>query len=107
MTKAPEAPGYVVVFVSQRSDGDNGYGEMAARMVELVESYGGYLGAKSVRDAQGLGITVSYWRNLDDIARWKADAEHQAAQHLGFEKWYEHFRLTVAKVERDEAWMRF
>lgn len=106
MTEPQEAPGYVVVFVSQRSDGDNGYGEMAARMVALVESYGGYLGAESVRAADGLGITVSYWQSLDDIAKWKADAEHQAAQRYGFEKWYERFRLTVAKVEKDATWRR-
>lgn len=106
MSAATESPGYVVVFVSQRCAGDDGYGEMAERMVALVETYGGYLGAESVRSEDGLGITVSYWQSLDAIAKWKADAEHWAAQRLGMEKWYEHFRLTVAKVEKDVTWKR-
>ena len=102
----PDAPNYVVVFVSQRTEGDNGYGAMAERMVASVEKFSGYLGAQSVRDASGLGITVSYWQSLDDIARWKADAEHQQAQRLGKEQWYEHFRLTVARIEKDMRWNR-
>ncbi|CAA6604819.1 conserved hypothetical protein [Rhodospirillaceae bacterium LM-1] len=101
-----DGPNYVVVFISQRAEGDNGYGTMAERMVESVEKFDGYLGAESVRDASGFGITVSYWQGLDDISRWKADAEHQAAQRLGREKWYEHFRLTVAKVEKDMYWKK-
>ncbi|MFA6019390.1 MAG: antibiotic biosynthesis monooxygenase [Rhodospirillales bacterium] len=99
-----ESPNYVVVFISQRTAGDNGYGAMAERMVASVEKFNGYLGAESVRDASGLGITVSYWRSLDDIARWKADAEHQQAQRLGKTDWYQHFRLTVARVEKDVRW---
>lgn len=101
-----ESPNYVVVFISQRAEGDKGYGEMAERMVAGVEKFNGYLGSESVRDAQGLGITVSYWQCLDDIARWKADAEHQQAQRLGKTDWYQHFRLTVARVEKDARWVK-
>lgn len=101
-----ETPAYVAIFISQRSEGDNGYGAMAERMVAGVAKFNGYLGAESVRDATGLGITVSYWRSLDDIARWKADAEHQQAQRLGKSDWYQHFRLTVARVEKDMYWKK-
>lgn len=101
-----EPPNYVVVFISQRAEGDKGYGAMAERMVASVEKFNGYLGSESVRDATGLGITVSYWQSLDDIARWKADAEHQQAQRLGKSDWYQHFRLTVARVEKDIRWVK-
>ena len=101
-----ERPNYVVVFISQRAEGDKGYGAMAERMVESVAKFNGYLGSESARDETGLGITVSYWQGLDDISRWKADAEHQTAQRLGREQWYEHFRLTVAKVEKDMYWKK-
>jgi heme-degrading monooxygenase HmoA len=61
------------------------------------------LGVESARDAAGFGITVSYWRDEDSIARWKAVAAHLAAQTLGRERWYAHYELRVAKVERAYA----
>ena len=36
----------------------------------------------------------------DNIAAWKANAEHREAQRLGHQVWYEHFELRIAKVER-------
>ena len=54
----PEPPYYAVIFSSHRTDGDNGYAEMAERMVELAAKQPGYLGIESARE--NLGITVSY-----------------------------------------------
>ena len=56
----PRPPYWAVIFSSLRRDGDNGYAEMADRMVRLAEVQPGFLGAESSRDAQGFGITVSY-----------------------------------------------
>lgn len=95
----PAPPYYAVIFTSLRTDGDNGYGAMAARMVELAAQQPGFLGAESARE--GLGITVSYWADLQSIAAWKQNAEHLEAQRLGREQWYAGFRLRIARVERD------
>lgn len=99
----PEPPYYAVVFSSQRTEGDQGYGEMADRMVALASQQVGFLGAESARDAAGFGITVSYWANEEAIQRWKANLEHLAAQEQGRARWYEHFKVRVAKVERAYA----
>ncbi len=96
----PEPPYYAAIFTSQRREGDNGYGEMADRMMELASQQPGYLGAESARDALGLGITVSYWISLEAIKQWKANSEHQDAQREGKRSWYSHFELRVSKVER-------
>jgi heme-degrading monooxygenase HmoA len=101
-------PYYAVIFSSQRSQinraegaaGDDGYGAMGDRMVELAAQQPGYLGVESVRGVDGFGITVSYWESESAIRNWKAQTEHLEAQRLGREKWYEHFELRVAKVER-------
>ena len=98
--KTPEAPYYAVIFTSQRTAVDDAYGAMADRMVELASRQPGFLGVESVRDASGLGITVSYWASLEDIAAWKAHGEHRVAQASGRKKWYSHFELRVARVER-------
>lgn len=95
----PEPPYYAVIFTSLRTPGDDGYGDMADRMVALAAEQPGYLGVESARGDDGLGITVSYWRSLEDIAAWKAHVEHREAQRLGHQKWYAQFELRVAKVE--------
>ena len=72
---------------------------MAARMEALPRDQPGFLGVESARDT--LGITVSYWRDEASIRRWKRDVEHQEAQRLGREIWYERYRTRIARVERD------
>ena len=73
---------------------------MSQRMVELAAKQQGYLGAESVRNADGFGITVSYWQDEASIVAWKRHAEHQVAQETGQTRWYEHYETRVAKVER-------
>ena len=97
----PKPPYYAVIFTSLRTDGDHGYDEMAVKMVELAAQQSGFLGVESVRDAGGLGITVSYWESEAAIRRWKADAEHRQAQEKGRQQWYADYRLRVARVERE------
>ena len=99
--KTPAPPYYAVVFTSQRREGDDaGYGSTADRMVELAAQQPGYLGVESVRGSDGLGITVSYWRDEAAILAWRRHAEHTLARERGRQQWYEHFELRVAKVER-------
>ncbi len=78
---------------------DEGYGDMAVRMVELAHEQPGFLGVESARD--GLGITVSYWDSLEAIRAWKQHAEHKIAQQTGREHWYEAYKTRICKVERD------
>ena len=61
IAETPEPPYVAVVFTSLRTDGDNGYAVMSARMDELAAQQPGYLGVETVRGADGFGITVSYW----------------------------------------------
>ncbi|WP_372350147.1 antibiotic biosynthesis monooxygenase [Streptomyces sp. KL116D] len=98
-----ELPYYVVVFSSTRTEGDLGYGEAAERMDELVKDMPGYLGHESARTPGGLGITVSYFRDLDAIERWRSFAEHRAVQKQGRADWYTGYTVHVAKVERSHG----
>ncbi len=102
-TKTLEPPYYAVIFSSQLAEDDNGYGLMAEKMAELATSQPGFLGAESVRGANGFGITVSYWLSSEAIANWKANVEHLAAQEMGKRAWYEHYEIRVARVERAYA----
>lgn len=99
IASTPKPPYYAVIFTSLRTEGDNGYGEMADRMNELAAQQPGFLGVESVRE--NLGITVSYWDSLEAIKHWKANLEHQEAQKSGRERWYAAFKIRIAKVERE------
>lgn len=102
ITKAFRKPYYAVIFSSVRSSADlPGYERMSARMVELAQKQTGFLGMESVRDSNGLGISVSYWESAEDIKAWKANSEHQIAQEFGRSAWYTEFTTRVCKVETD------
>ena len=61
---------------------------------------------ESVRDASGVGITVSYWASLPEIAAWKRHGEHLVAQQRGRAEFYTDFRLRIAIVESESALSR-
>jgi heme-degrading monooxygenase HmoA len=96
----PQPPYYAVIFTSQRTDGDHGYEAMATAMFELAHQQPGCLGAESARGSDGLGITVAYFTDEASIHAWKQNSRHLAAQRLGKDRWYAHYELRIAKVER-------
>ena len=101
IAKTPKPPYYAVLFTSVRTEIDDGYADMAVRMLDLAKKQPGFLGVESVREQ--LGITVSYWTDLDSIRAWKHNLEHREAQKFGREKWYSVFKVRVAKVEQDHG----
>ncbi len=92
-------PYFAVIFTSVRNSGDEGYSKMADRMVELASKQPGFLGVESARDK--IGITVSYWKDLDSIRKCKENSEHKLAQKLGREKWYKSFQVKICRVEKE------
>jgi heme-degrading monooxygenase HmoA len=92
-------PYYAVIFTSIRTEGDNGYAEMSGRMVQLARQQEGFLGVESARN--DIGLTVSYWRDLESIRKWRENFEHSVARQKGRTEWYQTFRVRIAKVERD------
>ncbi len=99
IAKTPQPPYYAVIFSTVRTDIDKEYEETAFRMEELAKEQEGYLGIETARNE--LGITVSYWKSLDSIAKWKNNMEHTMARNKGRMLWYEKYRLRICKVERD------
>jgi heme-degrading monooxygenase HmoA len=68
--------------------------------MKLAADQPGFLGVDAARRADGLGVTVSYWRDEESIAAWREHVEHASARAYGREHWYASFALHVAKVER-------
>lgn len=105
LANTPEPLYYAVIFTSLRGAFDEEYGNTALRMLELAERLSGYLDIESVEESS-LGISVSYWQSLEDIAAWKQQIEHREAQRRGRERWYKGYVIRVARVERSYGFMR-
>ncbi len=99
IANTPEPPYYAVIFSSMRTKGDHGYGKMAEQMMTLAQKQEGFLGVESAREE--LGITVSYWRDLAAIKKWKEQTDHKIARKKGKSDWYKHFKVRIALVETD------
>lgn len=95
----PKPPYYAVIFSSLRTEVDENYAEVADKMVELAQVQEGFLGVEFARTE--LGITVSYWKDLESIKKWKANTDHSIARNKGRKDWYSAFKTRIAKVERD------
>jgi heme-degrading monooxygenase HmoA len=96
----PAPPYFAVIFSSRRSDDPAGYAAMADLMTRTALDQPGCLGAETARGADGFGITVSYWQTEADILAWKNHAQHLVAQREGQARWYTHYTLRIARVER-------
>ena len=99
IASTPSPPYYAVIFTSLHSEDTRGYDEAAAHMEELAKLQPGFLGIESVRD--GLGVTVSYWKDLESIKAWRAADQHVEARRQGRSTWYNAFRVRICRVERE------
>ena len=100
--QTPKPPYYAVIFTSILEDTNtDDYQKMSQAMSDLAIKQDGFLGLESAREQ--LGITVSYWKDLESIQKWKTNLSHLHAQKLGKEKWYEYYQIRIAKVEREYA----
>ena len=99
IAKTKTAPYYAVIFTSLRTPVEEGYSEMANRMVELAQQQPGFLGVESARSE--VGITISYWDSIESIKSWKNNTQHRFAQNMGKSKWYQNFAVRICKVESD------
>ncbi len=92
-------PYYAVIFTNIRTEEDKGYSEMAQKMEDLAREQPGFLDFESARDQ--IGISVSYWETLQDIANWKANTDHLFAQQKGISDWYKWYKVRICLVERE------
>ena len=90
---------YAVIFTSTTIDDLSDYQEWSEKMMLLAAKSPGFISVETARSA--IGITVSYWEDLDSISNFKNLVDHKYAQRKGREQWYKHYRVRVCRVERD------
>jgi len=93
---------YAVIFSTVREiEKQEGYQEMSEKMLRLAQAQPGFIEIESVRGPDGRGMSVSYWRTLEDIRSWKQQNEHLMAQQMGKSRWYRSYKVRICKVERE------
>ena len=97
----PNTECFAVIFTSTRTEGDNGYTEASERMMQLVKEQPGFLGIDSIRGADGVGMTVSYWESEAAILAWREHPEHRVIQARGLAELYSAFQTRLCRVERE------
>ncbi len=99
IAKTPKTPYYAVIFTSIKLKDDDNYNLMSKKMMDLAKLQDGFLGVESARGE--VGITVSYWKNLESIKKWKFNIEHSEAREKGRSIWYDAFKVRICNVEHD------
>ena len=89
-----------VLFCSTFCGDPLAYAADSATMVAMAEAHPGYLGHRSVRQENGQGITVSWWRDAEAAAAFGAEVAHRLIQRRGRERYYADYLLEVAEVRR-------
>ncbi|MFN3435012.1 MAG: antibiotic biosynthesis monooxygenase family protein [Sphingomonas sp.] len=96
-----------VIFTSARNAADPaGYGGAADAMAALAAAQPGYHGVESVRGADGVGITISYWADEAAARAWRDHPDHVAIREQGRARWYDRYSVTVCTVTRAYDWSR-
>lgn len=90
---------YAVIFRATLSNPDEDYTRTATRLRELAFAQYGCEDFTSVCEGES-EIAISYWASLEQIAAWREDPEHRAAQAAGKEKWYSDYSVEVVQVQR-------
>jgi heme-degrading monooxygenase HmoA len=82
------------------------YAAMDEAMTAHARTFAGYVGAKSFKAEDGERLTVVWWEDEATLEAWATDARHRRAQSMGREKWYEYYKMDVAKIVRVSEFAR-
>lgn len=88
---------YVVIFRATTKRLDAEYTAMAQRLRQLAfEEYGCRDFVSWLEGDEE--IAMSWWDSLEQIANWKDNPEHRAAQVLGRSRWYGQVSVEILQT---------
>lgn len=100
----PRPPYFAVIFTSTRTEVSVDYLETNEKLLALVRIEPGFIGVESARDE--LGITVSYWKDMESIQRWRDNIQHKLAKERGIKEWYDSYHIRIAEVLWDKKFKK-
>ena len=95
---------YAVIFeVEPKPEHREDYLETAAALLTELEQISGFISVErfsSLSNSNKL-VSLSYWETAEAIREWKSNVNHQSAQKTGINRYFQDFRIRVARIERD------
>ena len=104
LSNTPPPPYYAVIFSSLRTKNNDTYAETNALMNQLALKQDGFLGMEHA--SSEIGVSISYWSDLEAIKKWKENLAHKEAQEKGRQLWYSQYKVRIAKVEREYEFLK-
>ena len=89
-----------VIFTSKRTSYSEGYAEFNEALEKIAASLPGFIQQDSAREVDGIGISISYWKDEETAKQFKQVSVHIEAQQKGRSHYYEWYDVKVCKVER-------
>lgn len=93
----------VIFEVEPRPGCRETYLNMAAQLRPLLAQIDGFLSIERFESLTQPGklLSLSFWRDEQAIAAWRALEAHRGAQDAGRRTLFEDYRLRIATVQRD------
>lgn len=93
-----------VIFEVEIAEGrKSDYLDIAAELKPLLEQIDGFISVERFQSLTNDGklLSLSFFRDEEAVAEWRALAEHRSAQMQGRAGIFANYRLRVASVLRD------
>lgn len=90
-----------VIFTSQRTNYNEGYAVFNEKLEALAMQNKGFIKQESTRQADGFGISISYWKDIESAKQFKQIPLHIEAQQKGKTHYYEWYNVKICKVEKE------
>ena len=93
----------VIFEVWPETGREDAYFDWARKLRPELERIDGFLSVERFRSIAEGGklLSLSFWRDEEAVAAWRAHVEHKLAQEAGRSGLFSNYRLRVAKVNRD------
>jgi len=97
----------VILFRSKlTAEAGADYQAMDTELEGLVRQNPGFVDVKSYTAQDGERLTVVWWRDEESLTEWRNLARHREAQNTGRQKWYQYYKMDVARITRTKSFER-
>lgn len=97
----------LISFRSKLSDAaGEDYAAMNAAMQKHARAFPGFVDVKSFTAQDGERLTLVWWQDEETLDAWSNDVKHGAAKSQGRAKWYQYYKIDVAKIIRSSNFER-
>jgi heme-degrading monooxygenase HmoA len=97
----------VVLFRSKlTAEAGEDYQNKLLEMRTLVQENPGFVDVKNYTSEDGERLTLVWFKDKESLRAWRELPAHREAQATGRRKWYEYYKMDVAKVERTTGFDR-